>query len=352
MGSEMCIRDRLAGTSRGSQLGILIRSAQVLEDTRGANTIVMDKTGTVTEGKLEVVDAVGFSVDRDLMVRAAAAVEARSEHPIAQAIATVGQKSGSLPAVQNFESAPGGGVRGSVELDGATHTVLVGQQSFLETEGISLTSDQQGQLRAQQESGFTTVIVALDGNVAGLLCLQDTPKSDAISAIEKLKSQGLRPVLLTGDAEPVARAVATQVGIDPHDVFAGVSPEDKVEKIKQLQSEGRVVAMVGDGVNDAAALARADLGIAMGSGTDVAMEAADLTIMRSDLESIPTSIRLSKATLKLIKSNLFWAFGYNVVAIPVAAAGLLNPMIAAAAMAFSSVFVVLNSMRLNRFERN
>lgn len=342
----------LAGTSRGSQLGILIRSAQVLEDTRGVNTIVMDKTGTVTEGKLEVVDAVGFSDDRNLMVRATAAVEARSEHPIAQAIATFGQKSGSLPAVKNFESAPGGGVRGNVELDGATHTVVVGQQSFLESEGISLTSDQQGKLRAQQERGFTTVIVALDGNVAGLLCLQDTPKSDAISAIEKLKSQGLRPVLLTGDAEPVARAVATQVGIDPHDVFAGVSPEDKVEKIKQLQSEGRVVAMVGDGVNDAAALARADLGIAMGSGTDVAMEAADLTIMRSDLESIPTSIRLSKATLKLIKSNLFWAFGYNVVAIPVAAAGLLNPMIAAAAMAFSSVFVVLNSMRLNRFERN
>lgn len=346
----------LAGTSRGSQMGILIRSAQVLEDTRGVNTIVMDKTGTVTEGKLEVMDTVAFAdaqdgAAKDSLLRAAAAVEARSEHPIAQAIFEAGKAAGELPTVENFESAAGGGVRGDIELNGATRAVRVGQKSFLSSEGIELSEAQTTQLHEQQERGFTTVIVALDGEPAGLLCLQDTPKSDAVSAIKELREQGLKPALLTGDAEPVARAVAAQVGIDPDDVFAGVSPEEKVEKVEQLQKDGRVVAMVGDGVNDAAALAKADLGIAMGSGTDVAMEAADLTIMRSDLESIPTSIRLSKATLKLIKSNLFWAFGYNVIAIPVAAAGLLNPMIAAAAMAFSSIFVVLNSMRLSRFER-
>lgn len=339
----------LAGTSRGSQLGILIKSAQVLESTKGVDTIVLDKTGTVTEGKLEVLHTLpfdGYNSHTDVLLPAAA-VEARSEHPIARAIATATQ---NLPSLEDFESAPGGGVRGTVEMSGTKRRVLVGQKSFLAAEGIELSSGQADQLARQQANGLTTIIVAVDGAVTGLICLQDTPKQDAIAAIAELKELGLTPVLLTGDAEPVARAVATQVGIDPNNVFAGVSPEDKVAKIAQLRSSGRGVAMVGDGVNDAAALAGADLGIAMGSGTDVAMEAADMTIMRSDMSSIPTAIRLSRATLKLIKSNLFWAFCYNVIAIPIAAAGLLNPMIAAAAMAFSSVFVVLNSMRLTRFK--
>lgn len=343
----------LAGTSRGSQLGILIKSAQVLEDTRGVNTIVMDKTGTVTEGKLEVMETVPFGSRDGLseVLIPAAAVEARSEHPIAQAIANAGKAQGALPAVADFESAAGGGVRGVVEVAGVARTVRVGQKSYLSRAGIELSEAEAAELVRQQERGFTTIIVAVDDAIAGLICLQDTPKADAVRAISELKELGLTPVLLTGDAAPVARAVAAQVGIDSNDVFAGVSPEYKVSKIQELQEAGRGVGMVGDGVNDAAALARADLGIAMGSGTDVAMEAADMTIMRSDLESIPTAIRLSRATLKLIKSNLFWAFGYNVIAIPIAISGLLNPMIAGAAMAFSSVFVVLNSMRLQRFEK-
>ncbi|MEX3610702.1 heavy metal translocating P-type ATPase [Rothia sp. LK2588] len=353
----------LAGTSRGSQLGILIKSAQVLEDTRGVDTVVLDKTGTVTEGRLAVVQTVPFGQNDYLtdVLLPAAAVESRSEHPIARAIAETGRRHGALPEVAEFTSAPGGGVRGEIPGQalapettesgevGAARTVRVGQASYLEAEGIELSREQREELRARLESGLTTILVAVDHEVTGLICLQDSPKPDAVAGIAELKRLGLTPVLLTGDAEPVARAVAAEVGID--EVFAGVSPAEKVAKIEQLQSAGRGVAMVGDGVNDAAALARADLGIAMGSGTDVAMEAADMTVMRSDLGSIARAVRLSRATLKLIKSNLFWAFGYNVVAIPVAAAGLLNPMLAGAAMAFSSVFVVLNSLRLARFER-
>lgn len=343
----------LAGTSRGSQLGILIKSAQVLEDTRGVTSLVMDKTGTVTEGKLEVMETLPFG-ERDYLNEVlvpAAAVEARSEHPIAQAIANAGKLQSTLPAVTDFESAAGGGVRGSVEYGGVSHTVHVGQKSYLEARGISLNQAQEEALTQRQERGFTTIIVAVDGVAAGLICLQDSPKPDAASTIAELKELGITPILLTGDAAPVARSVAQQVGIDPAQVFAEVSPQEKAQKITDLQKERAGVGMVGDGVNDAAALATADLGIAMGSGTDVAMEAADMTIMRSDLASLPTAIRLSRATLKLIKSNLFWAFSYNTVAIPIAAAGLLNPMIAAAAMAFSSVFVVLNSLRLQNFNR-
>ena len=353
----------LAGTSRGSQLGILIRSAQVLESTRALDAMVLDKTGTVTEGKLEVRDTVAFpgvELGTAEVLRVAASVENRSEHPIAQAIS--GAAENSFYEVSDFESAPGGGVRGTVTLhdtdtlpssnnpaDTTTLRVLVGQQSFLAGEGDELSSEQVRKLVKYQGRGFTTVIVAIDDTPAGLICLQDTPKQDAVTALTELKDHGITPVLLTGDAEPVARAVAIQVGIDPAQVFAGVSPEDKVRKVEELQNQGKRVGMVGDGVNDAAALARANLGIAMGSGTDVAMEAADITVMRNDLASIPTSMRLSETTLRIIKSNLFWAFAYNAVAIPVAAAGLLNPMIAAAAMAFSSVFVVLNSLRLRRF---
>ncbi|WP_237189385.1 heavy metal translocating P-type ATPase [Rothia nasimurium] len=351
----------LAGTSRGSQLGILIRSAQVLESTKHLRTVVLDKTGTVTTGAFtlaEVTPLAGFETqDAGRLLAVAGAAESRSEHPIARAITQAAQAAGagsSLPEVTAFESAPGGGVRATLleEVSSGESreiTALVGQASFLAAEGIELSEAQARTLLAGQEAGRTTVVLALNGQPAALLALQDTPKPGASEALAELKDLGLTPVLLTGDAEPVARAVAARVGIDSANVYAGVSPSDKLATITRLQEGGVGVAMVGDGVNDAAALAKADVGVAMGSGTDVAMEAADMTIVRSDLGSLPTAIRLSRATLRLIKSNLFWAFAYNTVAIPVAAAGLLNPMIAAAAMAFSSVFVVLNSTRLLRF---
>ncbi|MDY6052471.1 MAG: heavy metal translocating P-type ATPase [Rothia sp. (in: high G+C Gram-positive bacteria)] len=353
----------LAGTSRGSQLGILIRSAQVLESTKHLTTVVLDKTGTVTTGALTLAEVTPFTdiehQDANRLLALARAAESRSEHPIARAISQAAQEQATqqaktLPEVTDFESAPGDGVRATLREEDATGesqevTVLVGQPSFLAAEGIPLDDAQARALRAGQEAGRTTVVLALDGQPAGLLALQDTPKRGASEALAQLRSLGLTPVLLTGDAEPVARAVAAQVGIDPEKVYAGVSPDEKLATITDLQEGGAGVAMVGDGVNDAAALAKADVGVAMGSGTDVAMEAADMTIVRSDLGSLPTAIRLSRATLRLIKSNLFWAFAYNTVAIPVAAAGLLNPMIAAAAMALSSVFVVLNSTRLLRF---
>lgn len=351
----------LAGTSRGSQLGILIRSAQVLESTKHLRTVVLDKTGTVTTGAFtlaEVTPLAGFEAqDAGRLLAVAGAAESRSEHPIARAITQAAQASGagsSLPEVTAFESAPGGGVRATLleEVSSGESreiTALVGQASFLAAEGVELSEAHTRTLLAGQEAGRTTVVLALNGQPAALLALQDTPKPGASEALAELKDLGLTPVLLTGDAEPVARAVAARVGIDSANVYAGVSPSDKLATITRLQEGGVGVAMVGDGVNDAAALAKADVGVAMGSGTDVAMEAADMTIVRSDLGSLPTAIRLSRATLRLIKSNLFWAFAYNTVAIPVAAAGLLNPMIAAAAMAFSSVFVVLNSTRLFRF---
>lgn len=336
----------LAGTGRGSQLGILIKSAQVLEDTRGVDTVVLDKTGTVTTGDVEVIQVEAFSSDADpyLEVLApAAAVEQHSEHPIARAIAAAGSARGTLPESQDFKSYAGGGVR-AVLADG--RTVVVGKADFLDEHRAFLNDYQRELISAKEHEGFTTVAVAVNGKPVGIICLQDAPKPDSAQSIAELKALGLRPVLLTGDALPVAQAVAQQVGIDESNVFAQVSPEDKVTKVRELQDAGQTVAMVGDGVNDAAALAQADLGIAMGSGTDVAMEAADMTLMRSELASVPTALKLSRATLRLIKSNLFWAFIYNVVAIPVAALGLLNPMIAGAAMAFSSVFVVLNSLRL------
>ncbi|MDY3048153.1 MAG: heavy metal translocating P-type ATPase [Rothia sp. (in: high G+C Gram-positive bacteria)] len=353
----------LAGTSRGSQLGILIRSAQVLESTKRLTTVVLDKTGTVTTGALalaEVIPLAGFGgQDAARLLALAGAAESRSEHPIARAITQAAQAEAylqgqALPQVTDFASSPGGGVRATLHEEVSAGesrevTVLVGQPSFLVSEGVELSEAHSRALLAEQEAGRTTVVLAIGGQPAALLALQDTPKAGASEALAELRALGLTPVLLTGDAEPVARAVAAEVDIAPADVYAGVSPSDKLATITRLQEGGVGVAMVGDGVNDAAALAKADVGVAMGSGTDVAMEAADMTIVRSDLSSLPTAIRLSRATLRLIKSNLFWAFAYNTVAIPVAAAGLLNPMIAAAAMAFSSVFVVLNSTRLFRF---
>lgn len=347
----------LTGTGRGAQLGILIKSAQVLEDTRRVDTVLLDKTGTVTSGRLalEETRVLGDSVhglDRKQLLAVAGGLENASEHPIARAVAEAARESeGTLPTVTDFSSAPGGGVSGRVEVAGTSHEIAVGQRSWIEGLGIEVSAANGQAVSEAQENGATTVLLAVDGTPAAMLMLRDQPKPDAARVVRELTSMGLRPVLLTGDAEPVARAVAADVGIDPADVIAGVSPEGKVAQVERLQQEGHVVAMVGDGVNDAAALARADLGVAMGAGTDVALEASDITLVRSEIASVAQAIRLSRATLGVIKSSLFWAFGYNVIAIPVAAAGLLNPMIAGAAMAFSSVFVVLNALRLRRFGR-
>jgi Cu+-exporting ATPase len=339
----------LTGTGRGAQLGILIKGAEVLEDTRGVDTVVLDKTGTVTSGRLSVASVSSVSgYSRDQVLDLAASVEQHSEHPIAHAVAAATPH--RLP-VSGFVSAPGGGVRARVADGMHSRSVVVGRTTWLAENGVRLSDAHLEALHRAQEGGFTTVLVAVDGALVGFVDLRDTVKEDAREAIERLQGLGLRPVLLTGDNEPVARSVAAEAGIPAHDVVADVSPAGKVAVVRDLQDDGRVVAMVGDGVNDAAALAQADLGIAMGSGTDAAIEAADITIVRSDVGSVPTAIALSRRTLSIIKSNLFWAFAYNAVAIPVAAAGLLNPVVAGAAMAFSSVFVVLNSLRLRGFGR-
>lgn len=366
----------LAGTGRGSQLGILIRNAQVLETTYAVNRIVLDKTGTVTEGTMRVArfgtfddftevtdDNTSSKSERSVSILSdAAAVEALSEHPIAHAITRFATENYGvfLGSVEGFEGVPGG-VRGELvpaDTDGEPHhrLVLVGTPEYLLQAGVALTEKQHQMLEQTRSEGLTTVAVARaigtkDPQPVGLIALADSPKPESAQAIAELHELGLEPVLLTGDAPEVAQAIASSVGINPENVYAGVTPERKSEVIAQLQDEGYRVAMVGDGVNDAPALARADLGMAMGSGTDVAVQAADIVLMRSDMRAIPMSLRLSRATLHTIKSNLFWAFAYNTIAVPVAAAGLLNPMIAGAAMAFSSVFVVLNSMRLTRFER-
>jgi Cu+-exporting ATPase len=356
----------LTGTGRGAQLGILIKGPQVLEDTRTVDTILLDKTGTVTSGQLSVVATGAFAPFSEAEVlRLAGAVESASEHPIAAAIAAAARSavpatgrrphtshSGSeaddgagLPAVVGFHSAPGGGVVGTVE----GRLVVAGRSGWLRDNGVGSTPAQDQALRAAEESGATAIWVAVDGEAAGIIELRDTVKVGSKAAVARLKALGLRPMLLTGDNAAVAAQVAAAVGIDAVDVFAGVLPEGKVEAVRRLQAGGATVAMAGDGVNDAAALARADLGIAMGSGTDVAIEAADLTVMGNDLGQVATAIELSRRTLATIKTNLFWAFFYNAVGIPVAALGLLNPMVAGVAMAASSVLVVANSLRLRRF---
>lgn len=342
----------LAGSGRGAQLGILIRGPQVLEDTRTVDTLVLDKTGTVTTGRLSVdaVDPVpGW--DASEVLRLAGALESASEHPIAQAIAAAARDaagpSSGLPAVGGFRSAPGGGVVGLVE----GKTIVIGRSSWLRENGIEAPESLRDVFRGREESGATAVWIAVDGNAAGAVSLRDTVKPGSASAVARLKALGLRPILLTGDNGAVAARVAAEVGIAPSDVLAGVSPEGKVDAVRRLQAEGATVAMAGDGVNDAAALAQADLGIAMGSGTDVAREAADLTVMADDLGQVALAIELSRATLRIIRTNLFWAFAYNTIGIPVAALGLLNPMVGGAAMAASSVLVVANSLRLTRFAR-
>ena len=384
----------LAGTGRGWQLGILIRNAQVLEATSTVDRVVLDKTGTVTTGEMSVAfygtfgdyesagdlagispDSAGSKNERSLSVlRDAAAVEALSEHPIARAIAGFVREQGvlaegaSAPSVSDFEGVPGG-VRGVLSgagegaENGASRLVVVGTPEYLQAAGAQLSEGQLALLDQARRAGLTTVVVArgeaLDEapsstsalQPVGMISVADTPKPEAAETMAQLRELGLEPILLTGDAPQVAQAVASQVGISAENVYAGVTPEGKSQVVRQLQEAGHRVAMVGDGVNDAPALALAELGIAMGSGTDVAAEAADIVLTRSDVASVVTALRLSRATLRTIKSNLFWAFAYNSVAVPIAVAGLLNPMIAGAAMAFSSVFVVLNSMRLTAFRK-
>jgi Cu+-exporting ATPase len=335
----------LVGTGRGAQLGILIKGPEVLESTQRVDTVVLDKTGTVTTGRMSLVDVhTAAGVDEDEALRFAGALEHASEHPIARAISVAAaERTGDLPAVEDFRSLEGLGVQGVVE----GHAVLVGRTRLLEEWSTRLGDELAAAKEQAEAKGRTAVVVAWDGEARAVLVVADTVKPTSAEAISGLRALGLRPVLLTGDNEAAAKAVAAEVGID--EVIAEVLPKDKVDVVKRLQSEGRVVAMVGDGVNDAAALAQANLGLAMGTGTDVAIEASDITLVRGDLRAAVDAIRLARRTLGTIKGNLFWAFAYNVAALPLAALGLLNPMIAGAAMAFSSVFVVSNSLRLRGF---
>ncbi|WP_426323981.1 heavy metal translocating P-type ATPase [Microbacterium sp. E-13] len=357
----------LVGTGRGAQLGILIKGPEVLESTRTVDTVVLDKTGTVTTGRMSLVDVVvpsagavatpdviaaraiedtdASTAARAQVLRVAGAVEHASEHPIAQAIArAAAAEGGTLPPVESFRSVPGQGVSGVV--DG--RAVLVGREVLLADAGVQLPAGLTAAKTAAESLGRTPVLVAWDGRARGILVVADEAKPTSAEAVAQLRGLGLTPVLLTGDNASAAHAIADEVGIGR--VIAEVLPHEKVAVVRELQAEGRVVAMVGDGVNDAAALAQADLGLAMGTGTDAAIEASDITLVRGDLRSAADAIRLSRATLGTIKLNLFWAFAYNVAAIPLAALGLLNPMIAGAAMAVSSAFVVGNSLRLRRFQ--
>ncbi len=331
----------MVGTGRGAQLGILIKGPEVLESTRRADTIVLDKTGTVTTGTMALAGIRLADGEReDEVLRLAGAVEHASEHPIARAVALAAEeRTGALPVPAGFAALPGHGVRGVV--DG--RTVEVGRA------GAALPPELADAVEEAAAEGRTAVTVGWDGRVRAVLTVSDAVRPTSAEAVRRLRALGLTPILLTGDHEAVAHAVAARVGIPAADVFAGVLPQEKVEVVRRLQAEGRSVAMVGDGVNDAAALAQADLGLAMGTGTDAAIEAGDLTLVRGDLRVAADAIRLSRRTLAVIRSNLFWAFGYNVAALPLAAAGLLDPMIAGAAMACSSVFVVGNSLRLRRF---
>jgi Cu+-exporting ATPase len=339
----------MVGTGRGAQLGLLIKGPEVLESTRAVDTVVLDKTGTVTTGRMSLVDVtVADGVDRDRALRLVGALEHASEHPIAQAIATAAVAEGPLPAIEGFANREGLGVEGVVE----GHALVVGRPALLESARppMHLPAELDAARRCAEARGRTAIAAGWDGRAAAVFVVADEVKDTSADAVASLKALGLRPVLLTGDNETTARAVAAEVGID--EVVAEVLPSEKAEVIRRLQSDPadpRVVAMVGDGVNDAPALARADLGLAIGTGTDVAIEASDLTLVSGDLRAAADAIRLSRATLRTIKQNLAWAFGYNVAAIPLAAIGLLNPVIASLAMVFSSISVVGNALRLRRF---
>ncbi|MGX1885584.1 heavy metal translocating P-type ATPase [Streptomyces sp. NPDC055287] len=336
----------MVGTGRGAQLGILIKGPEVLETTRNVDTVVLDKTGTVTTGRMTLLEVhTADSTDEDEVLRLAGALEHSSEHPVARAVATgAAAQVGALPTPEDFANVPGLGVQGIVE----GHVVLVGRPRLLAEWAMALPVGLERARAAAEAAGRTAIAVAWDGEARAVLEVADAVKATSAEAVRRLRALGLTPILLTGDNRAVAESVAREVGID--EVFADVMPEDKADVVKKLQARGRSVAMVGDGVNDAAALAQADLGLAMGTGTDAAIEAGDLTLVRGDLLAAADAIRLSRKTLGTIKSNLFWAFAYNIAALPLAASGLLNPMIAGAAMAFSSVFVVGNSLRLRGFK--
>jgi Cu+-exporting ATPase len=338
----------MVGSGRAAQMGIVIKGIDVLQSTRRIDTVILDKTGTVTTGVMSLVGVVCVEgVTRNDALTFAGAVEKSSEHPIARAIVrTAEEEVGTLPALDDFESLPGVGATGRI---GGT-IVTVGREEMLRERLVILPKLIREALVTSREDGHTAVIVTWDGQAKAVLALADQPKPTSAEAIASLKLMGLAPILLTGDNPTTARAIAESVGIDTdeHHLYAGVMPEDKVAVVRDLQERGYAVAMVGDGVNDAAALTQADVGIAMGGGTDVAMQASDLTIVNGDLRSVPDAIRLSRATLRTIRTNVFWAFAYNVAAIPLAASGRLNPMWAGLAMASSSVFVVTNSLRLRR----
>jgi Cu+-exporting ATPase len=335
----------LVGSGRGAQLGLLIKGPEILEATRRVDTVVLDKTGTVTSGRMTLVDVTpADGQDPDELLAVAGALEAASEHPVAQAIArAAGEKPGTLPAVEDFANREGLGVEGVVDGRG----VQIGRPSLMAEWSLAIPDGLDAARRAAEAQAHTAVFVAWDGAVRGLLAVADAVKPTSAEAVASLKALGLRPVLLTGDNATTARAVAAEVGID--EVIAEVLPAGKAEVVRRLQEDGRVVAMVGDGVNDAPALAQADLGLAIGTGTDVAIEASDLTLVSGDLRAAADAMRLSRATLRTIRQNLGWAFGYNVAALPLAAAGLLNPLLAGLAMALSSVSVVANALRLRRF---
>ncbi|MGI3786538.1 MAG: heavy metal translocating P-type ATPase, partial [Janthinobacterium lividum] len=335
----------LVGTGRGAQLGIVIKGPEVLEATRDVDVVLLDKTGTVTEGRMAVVSVVAAEgVDEAALVRFAGAAESGSSHPVARAVAAFARQAGPLPVVTALREPAGLGVVAEVEGVG---TVVVGRPDLLDAEGLAFPPTLASTFAAEQEQGRTVVLVGWSGESRGLVAVADTVKPTSADAVRRLVALGLRPVLLTGDTARTAANVAAEVGID--EIVADVRPEGKVDVVRRLQAEGRRVAMVGDGVNDAAALAQADLGIAMGTGTDAAIEAADLTLVRGDLRQAADAVRLSRATLRTIRGNLFWAFAYNVAAVPLAALGFANPVLAGAAMAFSSLFVVGNSLRLRRF---